>query len=226
MNQDFIYGSMQRVGALPDLFVVADGMGGHNAGDLASRLAVETMVDYIGNCEKKRIVQTLAEAVDAANKTVYARSITDRELYGMGTTVVACCVDQESLYLVNVGDSRLYLIRDDIYQITRDHSLVEEMVRMGQITREEARVHPERNVITRAVGMKDQAKPDMMDVGLQKGDIILLCSDGLTTMVSDRQIYDIVMECNTPEEAAIRLKDTANENGGTDNISVILIKID
>ena len=144
----------------------------------------------------------------------------------MGTTVVACCVDQESLYLVNVGDSRLYLIRDDIYQITRDHSLVEEMVRMGQIPREEARVHPERNVITRAVGMKDQAKPDMMDVGLQKGDIILLCSDGLTTMVSDRQIYDIVMECNTPEEAAIRLKDTANENGGTDNISVILIKID
>lgn len=225
MNQDFVYASGQRVGVLPDLFIVADGMGGHNAGDMASRLAVETMVDYIGNCPKKRCVMILAEAVDAANRSVYQKSLTDRELSGMGTTIVACCVDGESLYAVNVGDSRLYLIRDDIYQISTDHSLVEEMVRSGQITREESKVHPDRNVITRAVGMKDQARPDLLDVGLKKGDRILLCSDGLTNMVSDRQIFDIIMDSRAGQEAAQRLVSTANDNGGSDNISVILIEL-
>ncbi|MBO7709076.1 MAG: Stp1/IreP family PP2C-type Ser/Thr phosphatase [Lachnospiraceae bacterium] len=226
MNQDFVYASEQRIGAIPNLFIVADGMGGHNAGDLASRLAVETMVDHIGSSGNKRTLMILSEAVDAANRSVYLRSLTDKALTGMGTTVVACCVEGESLYVVNVGDSRLYIIRDDIYQITRDHSLVEEMVQAGQITAEEAKVHPDRNVITRAVGMKDQSKPDLLDVGIRQGDRILLCSDGLSNMVSDRQIYDIIMESASIGEAAVKLKDTANDNGGSDNISVILIELD
>ena len=223
MNQDFVYASEQKVGVLPNLFIVADGMGGHNAGDMASRLAVETIVDYVGSCSPKRTVYMLAEAVGAANRSVYQKSLTDRTLAGMGTTVVACCVEGDSLYAVNVGDSRLYIIRDDIYQITTDHSLVEEMVRAGQISRDEAKVHPDRNVITRAVGMKEQSKPDLLDVGIMQGDRILLCSDGLTNMVSDRQIYDIVVESASAGEAAGKLIDTANENGGSDNISVILI---
>ncbi len=226
MNQDFVYASEQRIGAIPNLFIVADGMGGHNAGDLASRLAVETMVDHIGSSGSKRTLMILSEAVDAANRSVYQRSLTDKALTGMGTTVVACCAEGESLYVVNVGDSRLYIIRDDIYQITSDHSLVEEMVRAGQITAEEAKVHPDRNVITRAVGMKDQSKPDLLDVGIRQGDRILLCSDGLSNMVSDRQIYDIIMESASIGEAAVKLKDTANDNGGSDNISVILIEVD
>jgi len=226
MNQDFVYASGQKVGILPNLYIVADGMGGHNAGDMASRLAVETMIDYIGNCPKKRPVMVMAEAVDAANRSVYQKSLTDRSLAGMGTTVVACCVEGDSLYAVNVGDSRLYLIRDDIYQISTDHSLVEEMVRAGQITREEAQVHPDRNVITRAEGMKDQARPDLIDVGVRQGDRILLCSDGLTSMVSDRQIFDIIADSATIKEAAVKLTDTANDNGGSDNISVILIELD
>lgn len=225
MNQDFVYASQQRVGTLPDLFIVADGMGGHNAGDLASRLAVETMIDHIENCpERKRAVKLLAEAVEEASRSVYRRSMTDKSLAGMGTTIVACTVENDSLYLVNVGDSRLYLLRDDIYQITTDHSLVEEMIRLRQITREEARSHPDKNVITRAVGMKDLARPDLYDVGLLPGDICLLCSDGLSNMVPDRQIFEIVKESASLEEAAMKLRDAANDNGGSDNISVILIE--
>ena len=224
MNQDFVYASEQRIGAIPNLFIVADGMGGHNAGDLASRLAVETMVDHIGSSGSKRTLMILSEAVDAANRSVYQRSLTDKALTGMGTTVVACCAEGESLYVVNVGDSRLYIIRDDIYQITRDHSLVEEMVRAGQITAEEAKVHPDRNVITRAVGMKDQSKPDLLDVGIRQGDRILLCSDGLTNMVEDSRILEILKDTET-ENKVQKLIDEANANGGRDNIAIVLIEM-
>ena len=224
MNQDFVYASQQPVGNLHNLFIVADGMGGHNAGDYASRCAVETMVDYIGNAREKKPIRLLNAAVQAANREVYARSQTDRSLLGMGTTLVACTVMDDSLYVINVGDSRLYIVEDEIDQITRDHSLVEEMVRSGQLAREDAREHPDKNVITRAIGIKDKVQADLFDIGLKEKDKCLLCSDGLTNMVEDEEILRIIREAGSIEEAARELKDTANRNGGSDNISVILIE--
>lgn len=225
-NQDFVYASDQPVGKLKNLFIVADGMGGHNAGDLASRLAVEAMVDHIENDSERRPIPLLEAAVSAANKAVLEKALTDKTLAGMGTTVVACTVDHDCVYIANVGDSRLYLLGDEITQITRDHSLVEEMVRGGQLSRSDARTHPEKNIITKAVGMKQKMYPDLFDVSLLPGERILLCSDGLTNMVEDKEILYLASEETDPEAAVRRLVETANRNGGTDNISVILVEPD
>lgn len=224
MNQDFVYASDQPVGNLSNLFIVADGMGGHNAGDLASRYTVETMVDYIEGAEEKRPIPLLEGAVEAANRKVMEKAMTDKSLEGMGTTVVAATVRDDCLYVANVGDSRLYILDDSIHQITRDHSLVEEMVRAGQLNREEARNHPEKNIITRAVGVKNKIRIDFFDVGLYPGDKFLLCTDGLTNMVEDEDIYALVRKEASLETAARRLVAAANRNGGKDNISVVLVE--
>ena len=215
-NQDFVYASEQPVGNLPNLLIVADGMGGHNAGDLASRYTVESMVDYIEKAEEKRPIPLLSMAIHHANDLVMEKSRTDRALEGMGTTVVAATIQDEYLY------SRLYLIDQEIEQITRDHSLVEEMIRMGELQRQDARSHPDRNVITRAIGVHSPVKIDFFDMKLEKGDRILLCSDGLTNMIDDDEILRIVKKCSSPKEAAQRLVTEANKSGGKDNISVVL----
>ena len=222
MNQDFVYASDQPVGNLSNLFIVADGMGGHNAGDLASRYTLETMVDYIENASEKRPIPLLEAAVQTANQKVMEKAREDKNLEGMGTTVVAATVQGGFLYVANVGDSRLYLLDDGIEQITRDHSLVEEMVRAGELGREEARNHPEKNIITRAVGVKKQIRIDFFDVALNPGDRFLLCSDGLTNMVEDEEILRLVKRETSLEEAARKLVALANRNGGKDNISVVL----
>lgn len=224
MNQDFVYASEQPVGNLPNLFIVADGMGGHNAGDLASRSTVETMVDYIEGAGEKSPIPLLEAAILAANRKVMEKSQSDKSLEGMGTTVVAATVVEDCLYVANVGDSRLYVLDDQIQQITRDHSLVEEMVRAGQIGREEARNHPEKNIITRAVGMKNKLRIDFFDVALYAGDKFLLCTDGLTNMVEDEDILELVQKETSLEAAAHRLVAMANRNGGKDNISVVLVE--
>ena len=224
MNQDFVYASDEPVGPLPNLYIVADGMGGHNAGDFASRCAVETMVGYIEHTPQQGAVPVLREAITRANSAILAQSLSDRSMEGMGTTVVAACVIGDSLYVANVGDSRLYVMDDRIEQITKDHSLVEEMVRLGTIRKEEARNHPEKNIITRAVGVRNSVKIEFFDVGLNPGDKVLLCSDGLTNMVEDRQILRLVDAQESLEEAVQTLVDTANKNGGNDNISVILLE--
>ena len=221
-NQDFVYASEQPVGNLSNLLIVADGMGGHNAGDLASRYTVESMVDYIEKAEEKRPIPLLSMAIHHANDLVMEKSRTDRALEGMGTTVVAATIQDEYLYVANVGDSRLYLIDQEIEQITRDHSLVEEMIRMGELQRQDARSHPDRNVITRAIGVHSPVKIDFFDMKLEKGDRILLCSDGLTNMIDDDEILRIVKKCSSPKEAAQRLVTEANKSGGKDNISVVL----
>ena len=221
-NQDFVYASEQPVGNLPNLLIVADGMGGHNAGDLASRYTVESMVDYIETAEEKRPILLLSMAIHHANDLVMEKSRTDRALEGRGTTVVAATIQDEYLYVANVGDSRLYLINKEIEQITRDHSLVEEMIRMGELQRQDARSHPDRNVITRAIGVHSPVKIDFFDMKLEKGDRILLCSDGLTNMIDDDEILRIVKKCSSPKEAAQRLVTEANKSGGKDNISVVL----
>ena len=221
-NQDFVYASDQPVGHLPNMLIVADGMGGHNAGDLASRYTVEAMIDYIGKAEEKRPIPLLSAAIHHANDLVMEKASADKALEGMGTTVVAATIQAGYLYVANVGDSRLYLIDQEIEQITRDHSLVEEMIRVGEIQRKDARSHPDRNIITRAVGVGTPVKIDFFDVKMETGDKILLCSDGLTNMVEDEDILHIVRKSGSLEEAARRLVGEANKNGGKDNISVVL----
>lgn len=225
MNQDFVYASDQPVGNLKNLLIVADGMGGHNAGDLASRYTVESMVDYIEKAEENRPVPLLSQAIHHANELVLEKSRTDKSLEGMGTTVVAATMQGGYLYVANVGDSRLYLIDQEIEQITRDHSLVEEMIRVGELQRKDAKSHPDRNVITRAIGVRVPVKVDFFDLKLEEGDKILLCSDGLTNMLEDQEILQIVRKCGSLKEAAQRLVTEANRNGGKDNISVVLAEI-
>jgi protein phosphatase len=224
-NQDFVYASDQMVGALSCLWIVADGMGGHAAGDIASRLCVETMIDTISNSKQEGPVRILAEAIRSANEVVCEKARSTPDLEGMGTTVVAATVDEGCLYIANVGDSRLYLIDDErIEQITHDHSLVEEMVRAGRIRADQARNHPKKNIITRAIGEEGVPEIDFFDVALNPGDILLLCSDGLSNMVEDEQIFRIVRREADLHSAGQRLIEAANRAGGTDNISVVLAK--
>ena len=164
----------------------------------------------------------LSMAIHHANEQVLEKAESEKELEGMGTTLVAATVQEEYLYVANVGDSRLYLIDDEIEQITHDHSLVEEMIRIGELQRKDAKNYPDRNVITRAIGVRVPVRVDFFDVKLEHGDIILLCSDGLTNMVEDEEILEIVKKSSSIEEAAAALVDTANKNGGKDNISVVL----
>lgn len=221
-NQDFVYASDQPVGNLSNLLIVADGMGGHNAGDIASRCTVESMVDYIEKADEKRPIPLLSMSIHQANDLVMEKAKSDRALEGMGTTVVAATIKEDYLYIANVGDSRLYLIDQEIQQVTRDHSLVEEMIRLGELKRKDARSYPDRNVITRAVGVHSPVKIDFFDVKLEAGDRILLCSDGLTNMVEDEDIFRIIKKSGSLREAAQKLVNEANKNGGKDNISVVL----
>lgn len=224
MNQDFVYASDEPVGALPNLLIVADGMGGHQAGDLASRYTVEAIVDSAKKNPDRNPIRVLRTAIEAANKKVLEKADSDENLSGMGSTVVAATVVDEYLYVANVGDSRLYLIRDRIKQITRDHSLVEEMVRMGELNREEARNHPDKNIITRAIGARPRVMVDFFDLRIEKGDTILLCSDGLSNMIEDEEIEKIIKKGRELPKTAMDLIARANQNGGKDNIAVVLAK--
>jgi hypothetical protein len=226
LNEDYIYTSGQPIGALPNLFIVADGMGGHKAGDYASMHTVDRFVEVIRELGEEHGVQdAINEAVTAANAYIYQRSRENSNLSGMGTTLVlASCIGNEAI-VANIGDSRLYLVNDDaMTQITRDHSLVEEMVTLGGIDREMARNHPDKNIITRAVGVKEKVAADFFEVDLTKGDKLLLCSDGLTNMLRDEEIYQIIQNNKELEQAAKALVDAANENGGRDNIAVVLVE--
>lgn len=225
LNQDFIYLSETPIGNLPNVFIVADGMGGHNAGDYASRYAVETVVEEIGASFEKNPVKIMGRAIDEANTLIRRRAQEDISLNGMGTTMVIATCMGRYLEVANVGDSRLYVIHPDkIEQITQDHSLVEEMVRMGGIDRASARNHPDKNIITRAIGARDYVEADFFNLELQTGDIILLCSDGLTNMVEDEIIYRILTNDKRLKDRVEELVETANQNGGKDNISVIVIE--
>lgn len=224
LNQDFIYVSETPVGNLPNLFIVADGMGGHKAGDYASVLAVETVVEDISASFEKNPVKIMEHAVTRANTHLRERASEDFSLNGMGTTLVAATCLGRFLQVANVGDSRLYVIGDEIIQVTEDHSLVEEMVRMGGIGREEARNHPDKNIITRAIGAKDDVEVDFFDWELQTGEMVLLCSDGLTNMVDDETICRILKGGGSLRDRVEKLVQTANLNGGRDNISVIVIE--
>lgn len=223
LNQDFVYTSDESVGNLPNVYIVADGMGGHKAGDFASKCTVETMVREIRGCFEKSPIRILSKAIRVANDQIRQKAREDESLYGMGTTVVAATCMGKYLQVANVGDSRLYIINEEIRQITRDHSLVEEMVRMGGLDRAMARNHPDKNIITRAIGARDTIEIDFFHEELKGGDIVLMCSDGLTNMLEDEEIGRILKEQGTIEERAEKLVEAANNNGGKDNIAVIII---
>lgn len=224
LNQDFIYFSETSVGNLPNVFIVADGMGGHNAGDFASRYAVETIVKEIEASFEKNPVVILGKAIEKANIYTRQKAAENSAFKGMGTTVVIATCLGRYLEVANVGDSRLYLVNDKIEQVTVDHSLVEEMIRMGGIDRASARTHPDKNIITRAIGAGDTVEADFFYLELNAGDIVLLCSDGLTNMVEDETIQHILKNGGSLQERAEELIRTANQNGGKDNISVIIIE--
>lgn len=225
VNQDYVYASCEAVGCLPNLFIVADGMGGHKAGDTASRFTVETITALLSEAIGEDPITAISNSIKEVNTRLIDKASESEDYNGMGTTLVVASVFNNVLRVANVGDSRLYVIDDDIIQITRDHSLVEEMVLAGQLSRSEARTHARKNVITRAIGGEANVEPEMFSVDMKPGEKILMCSDGLTNMVEDSEIMRIVRNSATVEQAAKKLVEVANSNGGKDNISVVLIEL-
>ena len=206
----------------PPLYVVADGMGGHNAGDVASEVAVNTMAALAPTIPD---IDLLGRAVESANHAV----ITEAQkagCEGMGTTMTACVVQGDKIAIAHVGDSRAYLLHTGkLQQLTRDHSWVADMIDQGRLTPDEARVHPNRSVITRALGSDPQMQPDLYEITASEGDRLLLCSDGLTSMVDDGSIQAILARIRDPQRCAGALVKEAIANGGSDNITVIVVDI-
>ncbi len=217
-------------GKEPGFCVVADGMGGHNAGEVASRLAVdfitESLSDILIGDGSADIPKRINDALNNANESIYKMSCEDSSRSGMGTTAVICAFSGGEGYIANIGDSRAYACRlNEIYQITVDHSVVEEMVASGSITKEEARMHPQKNIITRAVGSEITTKADIFEYEYKPGDSIIMCSDGLSGMIDDNVILKTVQEYDNSKTIAEKLCGFAKENGGLDNITVIVIRI-
>lgn len=224
VNQDYVYASVEAVGNLPNLFVVADGMGGHNAGDYASSCAVRVLVDTVREDADHNPVKIIRYGIESANLKILEEAAKSEARKGMGTTMVAATVVGNYVYVANVGDSRLYVIHHGIRQITKDHSLVQEMVRLGEIQEEEAMNHPDKNIITRALGVTRSLDVDFFDLEIQPGTTILMCSDGLSNMVTDEEIADLLERPGNVKEKGKALIRLANANGGKDNIAVVLIE--
>lgn len=225
-NQDCVFCEGNEIGCFPNLFLVADGMGGHRAGDTASRMCVEEVVNAIKNTKCSTPVSVFEQAVRAANKAIYEKSHSVASFEGMGTTLVCATVVGQTAYIGNIGDSRLYLMRDSLQQITVDHSLVEVMVQSGEIQKDEMRVHPNKNIITRALGTDIEVRLDCFEIDVQQGDVLLLCSDGLSNMLEDEETEKIIREhISDISDVGRRLVERANEAGGKDNISVVLVQL-
>ena len=201
---------------------------GYKGGEVASRLATESAKKYIQNNfsniskEKEEILKLLKDAVEYANMVVYEKSKEDGELEGMGTTLEVCLIYNNKAYIGHVGDSRIYRIRNDVIRkLTKDHSYVQQLVEDKKITREEAKTHPKKNMLTRALGCTPYVEPDLRARNFEKGDIFIICSDGLTNMVEEKRIYELIRQ--DINKAADELIKEANEAGGYDNITVIII---
>lgn len=228
INQDAYFYLEDKI--LP-IFIVADGMGGHKAGEVASNTAISTVVSHY-QANKQKIIdgkmfipEFINESVSLANEKLIYESENDDELKGMGTTITMCLVLDRELYIGHVGDSRAYLLRDDkLTQLTQDHSLVGELLRTGSITKEEAINHPKKNVILRAIGSDKELKTDVFTRDLEAGDRIVLCTDGLTNMVSEERILETITEEENSSEVCSKLVNISNEIGGIDNTTIMLIK--
>lgn len=224
VNQDYVFTSEKPVGNLPNLFLVADGMGGHKAGDYASRYAVEIISGMAGRTAEKKPEDILKIAIEAANEHIHTKAMEDANLEGMGTTIVAATCLDKYLQVANVGDSRLYLVGDGIRQITQDHSWVAEMVRIGEMDEEQAKTHPKKNIITRAIGAAEDVEIDFYTVEVKPGEAVLMCTDGLTNMLEDEEIRMIIKGQRDIVEKVEALVEEANRRGGMDNITVVLIE--
>lgn len=207
--------------------VVCDGMGGANAGNVASELAVRHISEYVirsyrDGMDMTDTEKTLKNAIVSANISLYDKAVNNAELAGMGTTAVAAFVKDGTAVIAHVGDSRIYLVNGEIKQLTRDHSVVQSLIESGKITPEDAKVHPRKNVITRALGAEENVALDSDCLNLSNGDTLLLCSDGLTNFLDDKDILK-VFQNNDISAVAERLVEEANENGGGDNITVVTV---
>lgn len=229
-NEDSIFIFNTQYGCLPNLYIVADGMGGHNAGEIASSLAIQFFCEYIHENrmrilkERYEYIDIIKKAILYANNKIYEKSKSDDKLKGMGTTLVVASILDNILFVENVGDSRLYIIRDkEIIQITVDHTYVMEMLKSGNLTEEEIFNHPNKNIITRAIGTQQYVEVDSFEIEIKKDDIIIMCSDGLNSMLKDNEILEITLKGNTLDEIAQFLLKSANQKGGLDNISIIVI---
>ena len=226
INQDYYYTSDEN--SIPKLCILADGMGGYKGGEIASKLAVESAKKYIENnfsnnfSDKEEILKLIGNAVEYANMVVYEKSKEVKELEGMGTTLEVCLIYNNKAYIGHVGDSRIYRIRKDVIRkLTKDHSYVQQLVEDKKITREEAKVHPKKNMLTRALGCTPYVEPDLRARNFEKGDIFIMCSDGLTNMVDEKRIYELIKQ--DISKATNNLINEANSAGGYDNITVIII---
>lgn len=225
-NEDFIYSSKDP--EFP-LFILADGMGGHNSGEIASKLSVRTIKKFFLSHREKLnneddLIYVIKEGIKKANIEIYNKSFHSPKYKGMGTTLTLAYILNEKIYIGHVGDSRAYFInKDDIKQITEDHSLVNLWVKSGSISNEEAKNHPKRNIIMKALGIYEDVEIDIYTLGYNSEDVLMICSDGLTNMLDDKEIFDIINkeEINTSYETLIK---ESKNNGGLDNISIIIIK--
>jgi len=210
------------------LYAVADGMGGHKAGEVASSIVIDEMRKYFVTSVIRKDFKPplfIAESVKLSNDKIREESFRNEECFGMGTTLAMVVIDkaQKLVYVGNIGDSRVYLLRNkELRQITCDHTYVNELMKEGKISLEEAKTHPKRNVITRALGSEEFVHADIFELDLLDGDILLLCTDGLTTHVSDYRILEIIKEYG-PSQSVQKLIQEANDNGGTDNITIIIV---
>ncbi len=218
-------GNEDRVFARPPVFVVADGMGGAQAGEVAARIAVEAFKDGLDGSGATE--ERLASRAREANRRIFELASTDHDRAGMGTTLTAAYLDGSELAIAHVGDSRAYLFRDaSLTRLTQDHSLVDELVRRGKLSEEEAAEHPQRSIITRALGPEPSVEVDTWTYPVRSGDVLLLCSDGLTSMVSEEQVTEILGRSQRLDDAAQALIDEANRAGGRDNITVVLVRLE
>ena len=227
LNEDYYYASNEsdRI----KLFILADGMGGYNGGEIASKLSVESIQKYIYKnlditiADDDYIIDLLTEALKFANKVVYAEAKKSESLSGMGTTTDCCLILKHKLYIAHIGDSRVYRIRKDyMRKLTKDHSYVQQLVDEGKISREEAIDHPKKNMLLKALGCTKNIEPDVFVKNFQKDDILIMCSDGLSNMIKEDEIKNIIKE--DINVAAEGLVEKANDNGGLDNITVIIVK--
>ena len=225
INQDYYY--ISTTDKL-NLYILADGMGGYNGGEVASKLAIDSVKKYIeNNFEKEKetkesILNLIKSAIEYANMIVYKKSKEVKELEGMGTTIDVCLIYNNKIFIGHVGDSRIYRIRQNVMRkLTKDHSYVQKLIEDGTITREEAMTHPKKNMLMKALGCTPYVEPDVRARNYIVGDILIMCSDGLTNMVKEEEIYKTVIE--DAVEAPKKLIEQANKLGGYDNITVITI---
>lgn len=213
---------------IPTCFVIADGMGGHKCGEVASKMAVDSVCNLLlkADWQQENISEMLSDIITRVNDEIYNFSILDEATQGMGTTLIITVLKNRKLYIGHVGDSRVYIIKEDsIEKITWDHSFIEELVKNGSITRDEAINHPKKNLITRAVGCEPELQVDTYELEVKEEYVVLLCTDGLTNMLSEDEIFEIINKNEEPQNACDTLVQNANNNGGEDNITVIVGKI-